>query len=97
MDERYIETFLAGKSDLIKLDVYNILDDFIDIDINIFNLYMLVKKKIKFSYKLIGMTMFGKKYINAFLIGHHLISITFDYYDFIEFQRNIKIEKILSI
>ena len=96
--ERYIETFLAGKSDVVKFDLYNnIIPNFIDIDLNIFNLYMIEKnKKIKFSYRLIGVDRFGKSYINAYLIGYHLVSVTFDYYNFLEFQRNIKIKKILS-
>ena len=96
--ERYIETFLAGKSDVVKFDLlYNIIPNFIDIDLNIFNLYMIENKKIKFSYRLIGVDRFGKSYINAYLIGYHLIRVIFDYYDFLEFQRNIKIKKILSI
>jgi hypothetical protein len=95
--KRYIETFLASKSDTRRLDLYNFLQNSLDIDLSIFNLYIIEKKKMRFSYKLIGIKRSGNssKYIDALLIGHHLISITFNYDDFIEFQRDIKIKKIL--
>lgn len=95
-DKRYVDTYLAGKDKIVVRDVYNTLEHSMIIDIDIFTLYLIEKKKLTFSYKLISVSNWGN-YLDAFLLGNKIISIRFRYSEFLEFQRNIKIEKILSI
>jgi hypothetical protein len=94
-DKRYIDTYLAGKNEIVKADILNVLEYSMDINTDIVTLYLIDKKKLKFSYKVITISKWGK-YVDVFLLGHYTISIRLEYNNFLKFQRNIKIEKILS-
>jgi hypothetical protein len=94
-DKRYIDTYLAGKNEIVKVDILNVLEYSMDINTDIVTLYLIDKKKLKFSYKVITIYKCGK-YVDVFLLGHYTISIRLEYNNFLKFQRNIKIKKILS-
>ena len=96
--KRYIDTYKAGKSYNIVNDLEYIYESFTnDIDVGLVQEFLKSLKKIKLSYRVIGVDKFGTT--NVFLciyIIHSKGVCTMNYYydEFLRFKRDYIINKI---
>lgn len=95
MIERYVNTFLADKSDLMQKDIRNILSISNGFDNDIIKEFLIKKKKLRFSYRVIG-SFKNRNYLEIILIGRTIISQTFYYDDFIKYQRNEILNRLIG-
>lgn len=98
MCDRYINTFLADKSDLVKDDLNYILklSKSHNFDNNIISEFMLINKQLRFSYRVFGSFMRGKNKLEIILIGRDVISITIGYDIFIKYYRNEILNRLIE-